>query len=164
MNQPTFTAFDNLVEKHSREIFGYLWRLLPTPEDAEDALQETFLRAFRAYPKLRDHTQLRAWLFKIATNVAYTHLKRQKRHSAEAIDQISQIAGPEKVQQDLLISIRAAIQQLPAKQGAAILLRSAQGLSYAEIGAALNCSPDSARANHYQGIQKLRRQFAENEQ
>ena len=161
MSNPTFNDFDLLVDKHTREIFSYLWRMLWDHEDAEDALQETFLRAFRGYPALRDHTNLRAWLYKIATNFAYTHLKRRARHDSQ-VTELLEIHGDEHFAgRDLIHMILDAIQNLPQKQGAALILRNYQGLTYAEIGEALHCSAEAARANYYQGLKKLRNQFAQ---
>src|ERR1051325_11076075 len=78
--------FEALVETHSAEIFAYLWRLLRQTADAEDCLQETFLRAYRAYPRLNGTANYRAWLYKIATNTARTHLKRRARATAHTTD------------------------------------------------------------------------------
>jgi RNA polymerase sigma-70 factor, ECF subfamily len=162
--KPELSIFDELVELHSREIYTYLWRLLRAPEDAEDALQETFLRAFRSFPGLKDHTNLRAWLYKIATNVAYTQIKCRNRDLKRTTELFEVPTTFDHVSRDLLQMVLAAVQNLPTKQGAAVILRNYQGLSYAEIGAALDCSADSARANYYQGLKKLRQKFAEVEE
>jgi len=160
----TLTDFDSLVDEHSREIFTYLWRMLRDPQDAEDALQETFLRAFRGFPHLENNFNLRAWLFKIATNVAYTLLKKRNRQTSKITDltEFTSIAACNNHEQrDLMEAVLQAIEQLPHKQQTALMLRNYQGFNYDEIGAALECSPEAARANVYQAIQKLRNQFAE---
>ncbi len=154
------SIFDDLADRHKREIFSYLWRLLRDHEDAEDALQETFLRAFRSFPRLKDHKNLRAWLYKIATNVAYTQLKRRTQASQQTADFVEIPTQTDHISRELVQMALAAIRKLPTKQSAAVLLRNYQGLTYAEIGAALECSTDSARANYYQGIKKLRQYFA----
>ena len=162
------TDFDKLVESHSAEIFAYLWRLLRNTEDAEDCLQETYIRAFRAFHRLWEGSNQRAWLYKIATNVANTHLKRQQHISAHNIH-----LDPKKIpneifnqsdieRSNLLVTVQQAVETLPEKQRAALLLRKYQGLDYAEIGIALKCSPEAARANVYQALKKLRSQFTEN--
>src|SRR5437899_2722789 len=80
-------TFDALVNAHSAAIFAYLWRLLRDTADAEDCLQDTFLRAYRAYGRLdqaadgRGHTNPRAWLYRIATNVARTRLRQRSREA-----------------------------------------------------------------------------------
>jgi RNA polymerase sigma-70 factor (ECF subfamily) len=164
MNAKTLTEFDTLVDKHSREIFAYLWRIMHDTQDAEDALQETFLRAFRGFPRLHNNTNLRAWLYKIATNVAYTHLKRRSRRASHITDltEFTPIAAPDKREEhDLLEAVLQAVERLPHKQQAALMLRNYQGFNYEEIGTILECSPESARANVYQALKKLRNHFLE---
>jgi RNA polymerase sigma-70 factor (ECF subfamily) len=167
MNNSTLTDFNHLVDEYSREIYHYLWRMLRNPQDAEDALQEAFLRAFRGFPRLKDHANLRAWLYKIATNVAHTERKRQNRRGSRTADlsEFSPIATTDNLEQrDLMEAVLQAVEHLPHKQQAALMLRNYQGFSYEEIGAALDCSPEAARANLYQAIKKLRTLFSEETQ
>lgn len=159
--------FERLIQDYSEEIFVYLWRLHHNVSNAEDDLQETFLRAFRAYPRLRHRSNLRAWLYKIATNVAYTHLKRLKR-SGIRLDDLDPQSLPTQPsvlfqveQKELLTAVWQAVQALPEKQGAAFVMRKYQGLSYSEIADALKCNPDTARANVYQALKKILLQFPE---
>ena len=163
MHTKTLNDFDKLVDEHSREIFAYLWRMLRDPQDAEDALQETFLRAFRGFPRREDDSNLRAWLYKIATNVAYTLLKKRNRRASRTTDltEFTPIATSDNLaRRDLLEAVLQAVKILPHKQQAALMLRNYQGFSYDEIGEALDCSPEAARANVYQAVKKLRLQLA----
>ena len=72
--------FETLVKAHSAELFAYVWRMLRDTTDAEDCLQETFLRAFRSYGRVRAGSNYRAWLYKIATNTARSQWKRRTRN------------------------------------------------------------------------------------
>lgn len=165
-------TFDNLVERYADEIFAYLWRLVQAPQDAEDCLQDAFLRAYRAYPGLSSSPDTagppnhRAWLYRIATNTALTHLKRQARTRAHTTDLDPRLAAavlpvPDLVQNRLhLAEVRQAVESLPAKQRAALLMRKYQDLSYTEIAAALEISESASRANVYQALKKLRAQFS----
>ncbi len=161
------THFEQLVEQHSREIFRYLWRLTGNAADAEDCLQDTFLRAYKAFARLKNHDNLRAWLYKIATNTAHSHLKRQARHarhtSETPLDKLLGSASPAAlVERKLeLADVQAAVDALPAKQRAALLMYRYQHMSYAEISAALNIKESAARANVYQATKKLKAQFAD---
>jgi len=155
--------FDTLVEKHRDEIFAYLWRLIPG-DQAEDCLQETFLRAFRAYERTVPGSNYRAWLYKIATNVARTaHTRRQREMTRE----LNHHAAPEGrtlldsviLSEDLKVVLQA-VEALPHKQRAALMMRKYQEMDYKDIGAALECSPGTARAHVYQGLKKLRVQLA----
>jgi RNA polymerase sigma-70 factor (ECF subfamily) len=160
--------FESLVEQYSGELFGYLWRLTGNEADASDCLQDTFLRAFRGYERLQDFSNLRAWLYKIATNVARTQHARNHRRQTEPL--LEPIASGEKAVDVLvaeltdLAAVKQAVMALPDRQRAALMMRKYQELQYAEIAEILDCSEDSARANVYQALKKLREQFAEVEE
>ncbi len=161
--------FEELVEQHSAEIFAYVWRLLRETHDAEDCLQETFLRAFRSYGRVRAGTNYRAWLYKIATNTARSHWKRRQRQEARTIDldpewQADGMSVADRVERKtLLAAVARAVETLPEQQRAALIMRKYQELSYAEIAAALECTEAAARANVYQAVKKLQTQFDGNE-
>lgn len=157
--------FEALVEEHSGEIFAYLWRLTQDEADAQDCLQETYIRAYRAYDRLDARANRRAWLYRIATNVALTHLKRRNRESARtaALDPGLMAADPTPgeaaIRREILAAVAAAVERLPAQQRAALILRKYQGLNYTEIAETLGCSAEAARANVYQAMRKLRSEF-----
>lgn len=159
--------FETLISAHSAQVFAYLWRLLRDPADAEDCLQETFLRAFRAYGRAAGHPNLQAWLYRIATNTARTHLKQRARAAARTAEldpeRLAGGLGPAEQldQQQLLAEVARAVEALPYQQRAALILRKYQALSYAEIAAVLECTQAAARANVYQALKKLRAQLAE---
>jgi RNA polymerase sigma-70 factor (ECF subfamily) len=170
----TCPSFEELIDKHSAEIYAYLWRMMGSPEDAQDSLQDAFLRAYKAYPRLVSRpvtaqTNYRAWLYKIAANAARTHLKRRSRANSRTLDLRDTIAAndpavPDQVQARLsLQEVRRAVDGLPHKQRSALLMRKYQGLAYEEIAEALDCSLDSARAHVYQALKKLRAQFTPSE-
>jgi RNA polymerase sigma-70 factor (ECF subfamily) len=167
--------FETLIERYHDEIYRYLWRMLgpATATDrtdraieAQDLTQEVFVRAYRAFGRLRRDSHHRAWLYKIATNCAYTALKRGRRHAAANVpleDQAHLLTGGADASPDrqLLLTetsarLRGAILALPPQQQAAVIMRHLQDLPYAEIAQALDCSQDSARANVYQGLRRLR--------
>lgn len=155
-------AFDDLIERHGPEIFAYLWRQLYNYDDAEDCFQDVFLRAFRAYARLKPPAKYRAWLYKIATNTANTFKLRRERFASRTANLDPEIPQDGPTTADLidrrlsLSSILEAVEKLPDKQRAALLLRKYQGLAYTEIGQALGCTSESARANVYQALRKLR--------
>lgn len=165
----TNPRFETLIERYHDEIYSYLWRLLDGAGkadgafDAQDLTQEVYLRAYRAFERLRPDSNYRAWLYKIATNCAYTALKRGKR-SDPLPDNLAD-TGPSPHQQaarnETLGIVQQAIDRLPPKQQAAVVMRYVQELDYAEVAQALDCSEDSARANVYQAVRRLRRELAE---
>lgn len=133
---------------------------------AEDALQDAFLRALRAYDRLDEAANTRAWLYRIARNVARTQLKRDQRFHDHTelhegfVDRSPPV--PEQVEtREESRELLEAVQRLPHQQREALILRKYQELNYAEIGLALECSPDAARANVYQALKKLRLAFSQ---
>ncbi|MEX1247815.1 MAG: sigma-70 family RNA polymerase sigma factor [Anaerolineales bacterium] len=159
--------FESLVEFHSGELFGYLWRLLGDEADARDCLQDTFLRAYRAYARVQDFSHLRAWLYKIATNAARTQLSRNHRRESRNAPLLEPIPSGERAvdvqvaERTQLAQVRQAVMALPDRQRAALMMRKYQQLEYAEIAAALGGSEETARANVYQALKKLRDLFAD---
>ena len=158
-------AFEALVERHSAQIHAYLWRLLQDGEDAQDILQETFLRAFRGYDRLNHGERARTWLYRIATRAAYTEIRRRgrRRERSVPLDDDHRDDRPAPAAQvegrELLSRVRAAVEALPPRQRAALMLRKYQGLGYDDVGRALGCTPQAARANVYQAMRRLRAQF-----
>ncbi|GAB4580197.1 MAG: RNA polymerase sigma factor FecI [Anaerolineales bacterium] len=161
----TKPPFDALVEAHSAEIYRYLWRMTYNTTDAEDCLQDTFLRVLRAYPRLSADSNFRAYLYKVATNVAHTHAVRRNRQNHRHTELLDIIPSPnlspaeQTAENELLTAVFTAVNALPHKQRAAFMMRQYQDMDYPEIAAALDTSEDSARANVYQALRKLRQQF-----
>lgn len=156
-------GFERLVSDYGGEIYAYLYRMLGLPADAEDVLQEAFLKAFVAYDRLDADANFRAWLYKIAGNTAKTSLRHQSR-SLELEELDLSAGGPSvETQAEQRIwrqRVRLEVDQLPFKQRASLLLRNYQGLSYAMISEALEITPEAARANVYQALKKLKERFA----
>lgn len=160
--------FEELIEHHHDEIFAYLWRLFRSDGrrdgamEVEDLAQEVFMRAYRSFGRLRPDSNHRAWLYKIATNCAYTRLKQMK-HRLDRLSSLQEAATEPGAASDTSIArkdmeqrVRALVNTLPAKQKACVTLRYLQELDYPEIAQILGCSQDSARANVYQAIRRLR--------
>jgi len=152
--------FSALAERHRPEIVAYLTRLLGSAEDAEDVCQDALLRGFRAAERLSAESNGRAWLYKIATNSALTFLRRRTRARARwsmlGLDDVpAPAAGGTERAAEVEIVVRA-VERLPPRQRAALVQRRFQEMGYEEIGAALGCTPETARAHVYQAIKKLR--------
>jgi RNA polymerase sigma factor (sigma-70 family) len=145
--------FERFYLVHRDEVLGYLRRLLG--QRAEDAWQETFLRALRAYPRLAHGRHLRAWVFTIATNVAMDELRSKP---GETVLRDENGAGPaSELERDAFRELEHLTGDLPPTERAAVVLRYGYDLPYAEIGAALGSSEDAARAAASSGVRRLRR-------
>ncbi len=159
--------FDTVFEALGPEIYRYLRRQAPTAEDAADLHQETFLRAFRSYGRLPGNANVRAWLYRIAGNLA-TDLYRRRRTAGSAsagrlddpsgTEPGSPHPGPDAVAQagELRDAVRVALTALSPHQRAAVALRVFDDRPYEEVAALLDCSELSARQHVSQGLRRLR--------
>jgi RNA polymerase sigma-70 factor (ECF subfamily) len=149
------------ADTYGREIHAYLWRMLGDLQDADDCLQETFLRALRSRgaAPIREP---RAWLYAIATNTAHSQLRRRRKEQAGRAAVEVDLTAPEGVAaRDRWEAVRKVVEGLPSKQRQALLLRRYQGLSYDEVARVLGGSAQAARANVYQAVLKLKKAFPE---
>ena len=141
---PEATATHGLYERHAAKIHSYCLHQLGSREEAEDAVQTTFMNAFRALRKGVVPEAEAAWLFKIAENVCLSRRRSSWRRGRiespadfEVIEEV--VPGPNR-QRDELIGIEDALANMPEQQRRAILLREWQGLSYREIADELDVS------------------------
>ena len=142
--------FERFYEEQRGPVLAQLRRMLGR-DAADDAFQETFLRALRAYPTLRHGRHLRAWALQIARNVAIDALRRTQVTAAEVPDL-------ESVDEQLPYEeLRRLTSELPHKERAAVFLRYGYDLTYEEIGDALGQSPEAARQAASSGVRRLRR-------
>jgi len=149
--------FERFYVDHRDEVFGYLRRLLG--QRAEDAWQETFLRALRAYGRLEHGRHLRAWVFTIATNVAMDELRpRGAEHAQQALNGD---VGAAELERDAFRELEHLTDGLPPTERAAVVLRYGYDLPYVEIGTALGSSEEAARAAASSGVRRLRRRLDE---
>lgn len=129
--------FDRLYRATYQRVFASLVLILRNPAAAEDAAQEGYLRAFKAWKSWKQEAPAEAWLYRIALNVAFTHRRRERLYEiGEVIRRLGRPkeADPtEVIQPDLARELRA----LPPKQAAALVLRHLHGFTNREIAAAI---------------------------
>ena len=154
--------FELFYEAHRDDVFRYLARMLGR-QAAEDAFQETFLRALRAYPGLRHAENLRAWAFTIATRVALDERRREARRPAHlstdgAAPEVAHrnTTGPD-VARPAYAELARFADALPHTERAAVVLRYGYDLAYADIAAALGSTEEAARQATSSGVRRLRR-------
>jgi RNA polymerase sigma factor (sigma-70 family) len=153
MSSMTVPPFERFYEQHRDEIYAFLAKRLGVGR-AEDAFQETFLRALRAYPRLEHGDHLRAWVYTIAGRIAIDAHRRAPRPSAELPELGSLDGRPAYAELEHLAA------ELPPTERAAVVLRYGYDLAYAEIGEALGCSEEAARRNVHEGLKSLREVIA----
>jgi RNA polymerase sigma factor (sigma-70 family) len=155
MEAVAIPPFERFYGQHAGEVLGYLRRLVG--QRAEDAWQETFLRALRAYDRLEHGRHLRAWVFTIATRVAMDELRASSR--SVLADDVE--AEPVELRRPAFRELEHLTGGLPPKERAAVVLRYGYDLPYDEIGAALGSSEEAARAAASSGVRRLRRTLAD---
>jgi RNA polymerase sigma factor (sigma-70 family) len=152
MNAVAIPPFERFYDEYRDEIYAYLAKLAGR-DAADDAFQETFLRALRGYPQLEHGRHLRAWAYRIATRVAIDE-RRKKRPTAELPElPADDDSRPAYAELDHLTG------DLPATERAAVVLRYGYDLDYADIATALGSSEDAARQAASSGVRRLRRRM-----
>jgi RNA polymerase sigma factor (sigma-70 family) len=166
---PPFQAF---LEEHRITVYRFLLGSVG-PGEVDDCFQETFLSALRAYPKLRNGDNLRGWILAIATRKAIDAARARQRRATPVPDVTEladvQVGSGQWVEFEGLgggwndHALWSDIQRLPAMQRVALVHRILLDRPYAELAAAMGCSVDSARANVYQAVKKLREAWTNRE-
>jgi RNA polymerase sigma-70 factor (ECF subfamily) len=141
-------SFETLFYRHYDRVYGVLFRLIGNRQEAEDVTQEVFIRLYRQpFEGQRDHN-LSAWLYRVATNMGYNHIRSRKRRwsrnrilvpesndkQSDPAEEVSAIETREKV--------RAALAELPERQTQLLLMRQ-MGFSYAELADCFGVAPSS---------------------
>lgn len=140
------------MDDHAADVYRFLSASAPTQE-VDDCFQETFIAALRAYPKLRDASNLRSWVLTIAAR------KVLDGHRARSRAPLASEPFPDLPVNDAPAAdpqLWAAVRELPTKQRAAIVLRYVNQLRYREIAEVLNCTEAAARQSARAGLSKLK--------
>jgi RNA polymerase sigma-70 factor, ECF subfamily len=169
---PVAPDFDAFVVRNEQALYLYLRRLLSSEEGARDIAQEAFFRAWTHFDTIRAYDRPDAWLFRIASNLALSSLRRHEpRTATQPRRQADEYASPEIETPDLLLRdpddmemqvierdvIDRALRALPERQRAALLLRAVEGLSVGDIAQML----DVSSTNAYQLLSRGAKRFRE---
>jgi RNA polymerase sigma factor (sigma-70 family) len=149
--------FQTVLDDHANAVMTILHGAVGR-DGAEDCFQETFLAALRAYPKLKDDSNLRGWLLTIAHRKAIDH-HRARGRAPVPVAEPPELAATDGIP-DPDEGLWKAVGALPPKQRAAVALRYGSDLPHNEIAAALGCSPAAARRNLHEGLKRLRKELA----
>ena len=150
--------FQALVDAHTVELHRFLVGFLG-PDDAEDCLQETLISALRAYPRLANGDNLRAWLYTIARRKATDVARARTRRPSEPIDGLAPGAEPSvRPVEPSDDALWASVRQLPDKQRAAVVHRFVLDLDYRAVAERMGTSEEAARQNVSAGLRRLRKE------
>nr|WP_229466584.1 RNA polymerase sigma factor RpoE [Pseudoduganella plicata] len=153
-------AFDLLVSKYQRRLLRLVGRIVHDPAEAEDVVQETFIKAFRALRHFRGDSAFYTWLYRIGINTAKNTLVTQNRRTPSTLadarapealaedDALRDINTPESMlaTRQIAETVNAAMDALPVDLRTAILLREIEGLSYEEISDIMSCPIGTVRS------------------
>ena len=167
-------AFRVLVERHSRLVFRLAYRMTGNEQDAEDLVQETFLRAYKQVHTFDERAAFGTWLHRICVNCSLDHLRARKtrREIQNKVDDeqtagwLEQVAAPEPSPERLMQSsqvaelLEPALQKLSENERAAFVLRHYEGSSIEEIARVLGVQTGAAKHSVFRAVQKLRRSLA----
>ena len=157
------TDYEQFIRQHERAILNYLWRMMGDEQAAYDLTQEVFLRAWQRFEVVRRYEQPRSWLFRVATNLAITQLRRRALPvgAAASLDTspgvVRDFASSDPAwrlaERDL---VRRTLLQLAPQRRAALVLREVYGLSAAEVGQTLGMTPMAVRMALHRGREQFR--------
>lgn len=158
-------AFQSLVERHSRLVFRVAYRMTGNESDAEDVVQETFLKAYRQLGRFESRANFGTWVYRIAVNCAIDYMRaRPKRETAEDGEVLERMAGDggQPGADDLVLAgeigrrVHAALDLLSDMERAAFVMRHYQGFSIEEIGRALGLKTNATKHSIFRAVRKMR--------
>jgi len=161
-------AFRALVEQHSRSVFRLAFRMTGNEQDAEDVVQESFLRAYRQLGRFESRANFGTWLYRIVSNCSVDLMRsKQARHDqvrGDSLDETAvelpaaEVPGPERLAQSAEIETRVqrALRELSPLERAAFTLRHYEGRSIDEISATLGLGTSAAKHSVFRAVKKLR--------
>jgi RNA polymerase sigma-70 factor (ECF subfamily) len=143
------SALDMLVQRYQARIARYLLQLVHDPELALDLTQDTFIEAFRGIHNLRSDLALSAWLYRIATHLAFRSHRRGRRISWQSLSGFEDsahaaIEAPDEAVMNREL-VQMALKELPRDRAACLLLHVKEGFSYNEVAAIVGITPEAAR-------------------
>ena len=164
-------AYRVLVERHSRQVFRLTFRMTGNEHDAEDMVQETFLRAYRQLHRFDGRASFGTWLYRIAANCSLDLIRARKRREVqqpqvadeEGNEMAASAAASDPTPERLAYSgelkelLRPALEQLSPMERTAFVLRHYEGMCIEDIGRTLGVHAGAAKHSVFRAVQKLRR-------
>lgn len=154
-------AFTAIIKKYQEKLYWHVRRLVIHHEDANDVLQNIFIKVWNGLDNFREDAQLYTWLYRIATNESLTHLEQQKRKSSLSIDsEESSLTNQLKAEKGFdgnkaEWKLQLAVQQLPEKQRLVFNLRYYDEMPYEEMSRILETSEGALKASYHHAVKKI---------
>jgi RNA polymerase sigma-70 factor (ECF subfamily) len=159
-------AFDRIVDRHQRTIYRLCYRFVHDHAQADDLVQDVFLRAWRGVARFKGESSVATWLYRIAVNASLTRVSRRTPahdplDARSLVDQRHEDQCARVVRRERAQKLRRAVAQLPKRQRATLVLRVYHGLTHKEIAGILGNSVGSVKANFFHALRNLRRLLSE---
>ena len=174
--QGDVAAYDRLVREDRGKLYGLLYNMTSNKEDAEDLLQEVFIKAFQSLPKFKGKSSFYTWIYRIAINRTINFVKRRNRKQTMSLDKVDgglerdpayvELSSRNSPIRDAGISelqekLNTALQTLSDKHRTVVVLHDIQGVPHQEIAKMLKCSEGTVRSRLFYARQHLQTELAE---
>lgn len=160
-------GFRLLMEQYKERLYWHVRRLVLVHEDADDVLQNTFIKIYRGILQFEGKSKLYTWLYRIATNEAITHLQSKARHAAASLDDAT-VLLTNRLQadewfdgDDVQVRLQKEVARLPEKQRLVFNLRYYDEMPYEEMSAMLDTSVGALKASFHHAVKKIEAAFNE---
>ncbi|MEO1451056.1 MAG: RNA polymerase sigma factor [Bacteroidota bacterium] len=160
-------AFGQLVQQHQQALYYHIRRMVVDHEDADDVLQNTFMKAWRGLDGFRGEAKLKTWLYRIATNESLTFLQKKKRRHYQGIDNLqddlrhSLAQTPYVSGEEIQVKLQAAVLQLPERQRLVFNMRYYDEMKYDDISAVLGVTTGALKASYHHAVKKIEKLLTE---
>jgi RNA polymerase sigma-70 factor (ECF subfamily) len=158
-------AFTAMIKKYQEKLYWHVRRMVIEHEDANDVLQNVFIRVWNGLENFREESQLYTWLYRIATNECLTYIEQQKKRSSVSLSDVESGLS-NKIKADshfdakrLEWKLQLAIQQLPEKQRIVFNLRYYDEMPYEEMSRVLETSEGALKASYHHAVKKIEDYF-----
>lgn len=154
-------AFTYIVKKYQEKIYWQVRRIVITHQDADDVMQNVFIKAWNGLNNFREDAKLYTWIYRIAVNESLTYLEQQKRRSSVSFDDVSEslenkLHSEKGFDENKAIwKLQLAVQQLPEKQRIVFNLRYFDEMPYEEMGIILDTSVGALKASYHHAVKKI---------
>jgi RNA polymerase sigma-70 factor (ECF subfamily) len=167
------TSFALLLDRHRRPVCNHLYRMVQNQAISEELAQEVFLRVYRSRATYEVSAKFTTWLYRISTHVALNWIRNGKKEKGQKsldettaegreqqVEDLRPTTEQEMLQRARVLEVRQAIEGLPEKQRAAVLMHKYEDLDYAQIAKALSCSESALKSLLFRAYETLRSRLA----
>jgi RNA polymerase sigma factor (sigma-70 family) len=154
-------AYTSIIKKYQERLYWHIRRMVVNHEDANDVLQNVFIKVWRGLENFREDAQLYTWLYRIATNESLSYIEQQKKRTSVSFDDVASGLENKLVAEKgfdankLEWKLQAAIQTLPEKQRAVFNLRYYDEMPYEEMSQVLDTSAGALKASYHHAVKKI---------